>query len=447
MLGLRLLRLAAAILPEARLHAVCRRNLTDAADEAAPSGPGDVRFVPAEPEHAAALEALAPAAADRDRLERRRRERQLCIVAEAAGVTAGYGWLCQRMAMLEMGVAKADAPDILLTEPVVAPTPAGAALAPGLERAMLCEARGRGAKRAFRVLDAVPRQPLDAAVARGWTVTGAVLLLGGWRTARPRLWLVLGRVYPLQLLQALEDEAKTRHDIPIGRLVRRSLMRPLQWLRHGVFHLRLLNILTWLVGRFGESRLIFIYRRDLQKPIVPQQARVPVTVGRASEADAEALAALEDEDAERVEIYRNRLSRGDQCFVGRIDGRIVATDWMRFGTAWSWADIDVEDGDIYMTDAFAAPEWRGNRIAAAVHSEMLAYAQSQGLRHAYSLLDALNANSWAMLPRMGWELTGVLLSFQSKAMDERRFWTVSGSPYPMLIDGRRNVVDPERPVD
>ena len=447
MLGLRLLRLAAALLPEARLHAVCRWDLADAVDAAPPPVPGDVRFVPAEPEQAAALEALAPDAADPDRLERRRRERQLCIVAEAAGAPVGYGWLCQRMAMLEIGIAKADAPDILIAEMVVAPTAAGAALAPCLERAMLRRARDLGTERAFRVLDAAKRQLLDQAVARGWTVTGAVLLLGGWRTAKPRLWLVFGRVYPLQLLQALEDEAKIRHDIPLARLVRRSLVRPFQWLRHGVFHLRLLNILTWLFGRFGESRLIFIYRRELQKPIVPQQARVPVTVGRAGEADAEALAALEGEDADRVEIYRNRLGRGDQCFVARIDGRIVATDWMRMGTAWSWADIQVEDGDIYMTDAYAAPEWRGNRIAAAVHSEMLAYAQSRGFRHSYSILDARNANSWAMLPRMGWELSGVLLSFQSRGMDERRYWTVSGAPYPMLIDGRKNVVDPERPVD
>ena len=78
---------------------------------------------------------------------------------------------------------------------------------------------------------------------------------------------------------------------------------------------------------------------------------------------------------------------------------------------------------------------------------MLAYAQSRGFRHSYSILSATNANSWPLLPRFGWELTGVLLSFQSETMDEPRFWSVSGSPYPMLIDGRKNVVDPERPVD
>ncbi len=447
MRGLRLLRLSLAILPKARLCAVCRKNVPEPGDEAAPLTTGDVRFVPAEPERAAELEALAPEATDRALLDRRWRERQLCIVAESGDALVGYGWLCQRMAKLELGIAKADAPDILLAERGVAATPAGSALALGLERAMLRRARELGAKRAFRVLDAERQQPLDAAVAAGWTVTGAVLLLAGWRTAKPQLWLIFGSVYPLQLLRALEDEAKIEPVIPLGRLVRRSLVRPFQWLRHGVFHLRLLNILTWLLGWFGQSRLIFIYRRDLQKPFVPQQARVPVTVSRAVEADVEEMAALEDEDADRVEIYRNRLRRGDQCFVGRIDGRIVATDWMRFGTAWSWADIRVEDGDIYMTDAYAAPEWRGNRIAAAIHSKMLAYAQSRGFRHSYSILDANNANSWAMLPRMGWELTGVLLSFQSRAMDERRFWTVSGSPYPMLIDGRKNVVDPERPVD
>ena len=221
---------------------------------------------------------------------------------------------------------------------------------------MLSLARDQGATRAFRILEAEKRQPLDQAIAAGWTVTGAALLLRGWRSKNPRLWLNLGNVYPLQLLQALEDEAKIEPVIPLRRLVRRSLVRPFQWLRYGVFHLRLLNILTWLLGWFGQSRLIFIYRRDLQKPFVPHQARVPVTVGRAVEADVEAMAALEDEDAERVEIYRNRLRRGGQCFVGRIDGRIVATDWMRFKTAWSWADIRVEDGDIYMTDAYAAPE-------------------------------------------------------------------------------------------
>ena len=66
-----------------------------------------MRIVVAEPERAAELDALAEAAAaNRAMLDRCWRERQVCVVAEAGDQVVGYGWLCRRMAMLEMGLAK-----------------------------------------------------------------------------------------------------------------------------------------------------------------------------------------------------------------------------------------------------------------------------------------------------------------------------------------------------
>ena len=435
MLGLRLLRLAVAILPNARLYAVCRQAVPTPGDEAAPPTPAGMRFVVAEAERSAELETLAEAAAaDLALLDRRWRERQLCLVAETEDEVVGYGWLCHRMAMLEMGVAKTDAPDIFLTEPVVAPISARPGLDRTLEAALLRHARELGAIRAYRVLDLAKGQRLDAAVAAGWAVTGAVLLLGGWRSNKPRLWLVLGNVYPLQLLQALEDDTDAEPAIPLGALVRRSLARPFQWLRHGVLHLQLLRLGVWLLSWFGHARLIFVCRRDLGKPIPHWEAQVPITISRAVPDDAEEIAALDPEDDEDdVPVYRARLERGDQCFIARIDGRIVACNWIRLKAAFSFTDIRVADNEIYMTDGYTAPEYRGKRIHAAMNAAMLRYAKEQGFKASYSILMAGNTNSWITMPRVGWELSGAVVSFEPKGGRER-FWCIKGSPYPMLLD-------------
>jgi hypothetical protein len=78
---------------------------------------------------------------------------------------------------------------------------------------------------------------------------------------------------------------------------------------------------------------------------------------------------------------------------------------------------------------------------------MLAFAQQEGFRASYSILDATNANSWIVMAHLGWELTGVVIAFARDGADETRFWCVSGSPYPMLIDGTKNPVDDDDPVD
>ena len=431
MLGLRLLRLAVAILPNARLRAVCRKRVPD---EATPPTDG-LRFSVADSDRAEELEELAEAAAaDLALLDRRWRERQHCVVAEAEEGLVGYGWLCGRMAMLETGIARADSPDILLTEPVVATTPTRLALREALEAAMLRQARELGATKAYRVLDLEKRHRLDEAIAAGWTVTGAVLLLGGWRTKKPRLWLMLGTVYPLQLLQALEDDRRADPAIPLAALVRRSVARPFQWLRHGVFHLQLLRLGTWLLSWFGHARLIFVCRRDLAKPIPHWEARVPITISRAVPDDAAEIAALDPEDDEDcVALYRNRLERGEQCFIARIDRRMVACNWIRLKAAFSFTDIRVADDEIYMTDGYTIPEYRGQRIHPAMNAAMLRYAREQGYKASYSILMARNSNSWITMPRVGWEISGVVLSFEPKGGRER-FWCLKGRPYPMLLD-------------
>jgi ribosomal protein S18 acetylase RimI-like enzyme len=367
-------------------------------------------------------------------LDRRWRERQLCVVAEAGDQLLGYGWLCQRMAMLDMGLAKTDAPDIFLSERVVAPTPAVPGLDEALERAMLRLAREQGATRAFRILEAEKHHGLDAATAAGWTVTGTAFLLRGWRSNRPRLWLTLGNVYPLQLLQALEDEADAEPVMPLATLVRRTLARPFQWLRHGVFHLQLLRLGTWLLSWFGHARLIFVCRRDLAKPIPHWEARVPITISRAVPDDAAEIAALDPEDDEDcVALYRNRLERGEHCFIARIDRRMVACNWIRLKAAFSFTDIRVADDEIYMTDGYTIPEYRGQRIHPAMNAAMLRYAREQGYKASYSILMARNSNSWITMPRVGWEISGVVLSFEPKGGRER-FWCLKGRPYPMLLD-------------
>jgi GNAT superfamily N-acetyltransferase len=441
---LRLLSFCIPLLPKVEAFVVCY-NSTDRGNTTANA---DFTFGLVAEDRLDEITRL-PRRGDEDRNLARRlfAQGQQCFAAQRDGRIVGYAWLCQRMTMFDAGFVKPQPTDVYCTERVAESAVKSREFDRCFYDALLGCAASQGWQSVYRVVDIRRRHHLGLATRSGWRADGAVVLARGWRSSLPRLALSLGNVYPVRLVQALDSGPSPEPLIGWRELALRSVKRPFQWLRYGVFHLRLLNLLTLSLAWFGESRLIFIYRRDLQKPLAPCTPKVPVEIGWATVADAQEIADLEHEDEARVQLYRNRLERGDRCCVARIDGRIVSTNWIRFGTAWSWTDIKVEDGDIYMTDAYTLPKLRGKGIHPLTNHTMLAWARDQGYRASLSILDATNANSWPVMANLGWDLTGVVIAFKRKGKHRTRYWCVTGSPYPMLIDGTRVPVDPAKPVD
>lgn len=193
------------------------------------------------------------------------------------------------------------------------------------------------------------------------------------------------------------------------------------------------------LSRLGESHVWLMFRKDLRQPLSPVQARVPIDIGLADASQVEELAAVAKADAERAaadaQIYRDRLRAGSLCFVARVDGRVVAFNWLRLHAAVGAAGVPMvlRDDEVYTTDAYTADDWRGQGIHPALNHAMLSFAQREGYRTAYTLARADNARSLVTMRRVGWTLSGTLLVFEPRWAPGTPWWLVRGSPYPMPV--------------
>jgi hypothetical protein len=73
-------------------------------------------------------------------------------------------------------------------------------------------------------------------------------------------------------------------------------------------------------------------------------------------------------------------------------------DWVE---ALPGMPIVLEPGEVFTTDAFTLPAWRGKGVHGAVLIEMLRLAARAGNRRAFTLVDLENARSRHGVPRTG----------------------------------------------
>jgi RimJ/RimL family protein N-acetyltransferase len=207
-------------------------------------------------------------------------------------------------------------------------------------------------------------------------------------------------------------------------------------------HVGLFRALASCLAPMGEAHVWLMFKKDLREPLTPFRARLPIETVQADPSDMDELARFTHPDdperaAEAADGYRNRLRFGASCFLARIDGRIVAFDWLRRRGAVGVAEVPMtlKDDEVYGTEAFTAEAWRGHGIHPALNYTMLRHAQLQGYRIAYTQARADNAQSLATLRRLGWTLSGTLLVFQPAWATSEPIWLVLGSPYPMPVAG------------
>jgi ssRNA-specific RNase YbeY (16S rRNA maturation enzyme)/GNAT superfamily N-acetyltransferase len=188
----------------------------------------------------------------------------------------------------------------------------------------------------------------------------------------------------------------------------------------------------WLRPVLPVSGTGLLLRKDLEAPLVPFHARVPVEIVIASEHEVEEAARLRDPDGGLTAIYRSRWRRGHKCFVAKNGSAVIASNWLIFR-----ADIDVTDftvvgdGEIVCNDAFTAPPWRGNAIHTALLYRMLEWAREAGYRAAYTHVGAANRRSWISHRRLGWEIALVFFRVRARWMENEWVWLSNTSSHPM----------------
>ncbi|MBL8329288.1 MAG: hypothetical protein JNJ71_10585 [Rubrivivax sp.] len=204
----------------------------------------------------------------------------------------------------------------------------------------------------------------------------------------------------------------------------------------------LFRALAWGLSRAGEAHVWLMFKKDLQQALKVFQPRLPMAIGLVEPSDVDELGTLyypddPQEAAEAAERYRERLSDGAVCFVARVDGRIVAFDWLYVGAAVGIADVPMvlPDDEVYSSDAYTDGAWRGHGIHPALNYTLLKYAQDCGYRTVYTTSRADNPRSLATLRRLGWTLSGTLLVYEPAWAPDPPRWLVLGSPHPMPVAG------------
>jgi hypothetical protein len=142
---------------------------------------------------------------------------------------------------------------------------------------------------------------------------------------------------------------------------------------------------------------------DLAAVTIPQlQARIPLDVRLAGASDWSRLRELPQEAGRGQEEFETRLARGDLCFIGLSDDRLVHVFWVAVRESWIpalGATLRLEPGDAYAYESFTAENIRGQGVQPAVTVFVLRYEQAHGFRRHLFYIERHNRAALRALPK------------------------------------------------
>ena len=104
-----------------------------------------------------------------------------------------------------------------------------------------------------------------------------------------------------------------------------------------------------------------------------------------------------------------RLEGGDLCFVARSEGRIVGSCWSATKRAWSVylsREIPLAADEVYVYDAYTAPEHRGKGVLPVLTAEMHRFHRSKGMRREVAV--SVPENQSVMTSKIGYRSVGTM---------------------------------------
>lgn len=159
-----------------------------------------------------------------------------------------------------------------------------------------------------------------------------------------------------------------------------------------------------------------VYRRMLlieypldQPAATPPPASAGTAIGQLTANEIDDYLAFRP-DAEAADV-RDRLERGEICFVARHDGRIVSAAWAVSGSAWIGylgTTMPVEPHEAYLYDSFTLPAFRGQSlpvVRAAYHTR---YFRGAGYRRLLAVVVPENRRGVRHAEKVGWKVFGVM---------------------------------------
>lgn len=128
------------------------------------------------------------------------------------------------------------------------------------------------------------------------------------------------------------------------------------------------------------------------------------------------------------DVVEDRFRRGQRCYALWTQVGIVSVCWAATGPIhldYLKAMLYLAPGDVYMFDAYTAPAYRGQSLAAHVYRRITWDSARQGIRRSLGLLAVENHAGRQVVLKLGWRVIGRYTLVRAGPL---RHWTQSPSP-------------------
>lgn len=155
---------------------------------------------------------------------------------------------------------------------------------------------------------------------------------------------------------------------------------------------------TWLVFRYFLRKTIrldwlkiYILERSLKEPIQEITPKIKVKIDQVMEDDIYKLKDIVYEDKYRR--FQERFRKGRVCFAALDGERIAGFGWISLEDEYETdtrIEVKLNDKEAYLYDSYVTPEYRSNKLYAAMLAEEMRYLNSHGYDKAIALVESEN---------------------------------------------------------
>jgi len=138
-------------------------------------------------------------------------------------------------------------------------------------------------------------------------------------------------------------------------------------------------------------------------PDWPDPPGITIDIGTEAETMQAADMRLRDAGENVHAEFRDRLARGQKCFVARRGTEVVGCNWLLFHHGWEGpVRMDLRPDEVMCQDAFTAISARGRSVHTALQHAMIAWAKAQGYRTAYTFARLVDPLAHKPIKQMHW---------------------------------------------
>jgi RimJ/RimL family protein N-acetyltransferase len=157
-----------------------------------------------------------------------------------------------------------------------------------------------------------------------------------------------------------------------------------------------------------------IFEADLSKNIPEEKAKIRCTIR---------LLTINDTDIDRMvkfwpdmyappfstpqslkELMKSRLTAGEECLIAEYDGKLMYMNWIGFQNTHTFEPHELKrglcTGEAEAYNAYCAPEYRGNSLMGAVHSNILSLYKGRGYEKVITYVQPDNNASIKVVTRI-----------------------------------------------